>query len=425
MNQMNYGQKKSIKLISFFRKFVVEIIILTTKLNNAWTSMEEIIPGLEESWRHCLENEKFSYKIINVDQQKPVACLKLFLSAQKIIITAFNAQMAYFMKVIRSSYSIDAPFIFHLHGLASIGCWPLERFGVMNLLREDDLFIGTCSADKKCIDLTFENAHTEIVPFPLINFQKNDLEETQKGFVYVGRISPQKNLHLLIRAYANLDKDLQDDFPLIIYGKEDHLGFPNLGIEVFDYYETLQKLIVEFDLVSRVIFKGFVAREIIQREVGKHHIFISLSTHSDENFGMAALRALTSGCRTILTSWGGHKEFFKIFPDLLSLVPVSITNNGPQFSLTFVTNLMKKMCYQQAQLPVIPAVFNFTIESIALSFKPFLKREGKQNKIRPTDVCINVCEQQKKFESNDQIQRCFSTSDDYLLQCFLLAYAES
>ena len=171
----------------------------------------------------------------------------------------------------REKLQIDSPFYFYLHGLATIALWPLERFGVLQLFNANDLFIATCDGDINSMKISFNNARTAKIPFTLVNtLVPSELRIAKLPFIFIGRISPQKNLDSLIKSYAKLDKATQEEHPLIIYGNEDHLGYPNLGILEHFYLQKLKQLASKLNVENQCQFRGFLAREKIQEIHGSN-----------------------------------------------------------------------------------------------------------------------------------------------------------
>ena len=292
--------------------------------------MEEILPQLESLWGQACDQEGFSFDLVCVDDTKPSQVMPLLMRADAFIISAFNGKMAGFLKVLRSSFFIETPWVFHLHNQATIGLWPLFELGVGELLTSRDLFIGTCPGDRLAIDSLFNNAQVELIPFARNSeaaLEKVDGEVSE--LVYIGRISEQKNLHALFFAFKKL-KDRGEEYSLKIYGKEDFLGSPNMGAASGNYLDYLKQLASQLGVEEQVNFVGFKDREEIQRELATDRpIFCSPSLHSDENFGMAALMAANCGCRLVLSEWGGHLNFLRELKGAAIGCRVIQSNDGP------------------------------------------------------------------------------------------------
>nr|BDT30131.1 glycosyltransferase [Bacteriovorax sp. HI3] len=401
------------------------IVLLTSKDNFVWTSMQEIIPMIEKSWSELAQKENYILTIINVEESTSAQFMPELISSDLIVISCFNTKIARFIKIIRESYKIDTPFFFYLHGLATIGLWPLERFGVLSLFTSNDLFIGTCEGDLESMKISFENARTKKIPFTISDSpMTHDHLSASAPFVYIGRISPQKNLDQLITAYSDLPLSIRENHPLYLYGNEDHLGYPNIGQKENTYLEKLKKLVETLSLKDQVTFKGFVNRLDIQKELGSNYIFVSPSTHSDENFGMAAFRALLSGATCVLSDWGGHKEYKNHYPNHIYYVTALLTDVGPIIPLKqFTETLLQAVRERQQGHPGFPEAFS--METIHSILKNEMGRLPLQNEsLKPKSLAQILFSQQKEFESQDDIQRCFYSFSDPAFISFFKAYAK-
>ncbi len=378
--------------------------------------MQEIIPMIETTWKDYSDSYHYELVQINVDQTSPSHFMKDLIESEVIIVTCFNLKIARFMKMIRDDLQIDTRIFFYLHGLATIALWPLQRFGILPLLNSNDVFIGTCEGDLKSLAISVTNAFSVKIPFTLKDFT-SPLAPTHKvasPLVFIGRISPQKNLDALILAYGKLDKVLRKNHPLFLYGREDNLGYPNLGIAEDNYLTKLQKIVDDNNLNDCVIFKGFIDRKHIQEELGNSFIFVSCSTHSDENFGMAAFRALLSGAYCILTSWGGHKEFARNFPDQIQYI-------NPVLDINEITKAME---YSVQNLPENrPALpIEFSQEKIFSTFHELINLKNEAKSLVTTKLAEKIFSQQREFEKAGQIQRCFKSFDDAAFISYFEAY---
>lgn len=386
--------------------------------------MQEIIPSLEITWQYFCEKFNYNYHLLNVDTAPLSNDLKSILISDLIVVTCFNTKIAQYIKIIREQLNIDTRLFFYLHGLATVALWPLHRFHILHLLRSNDLFIATCEGDIKCMKLAFENGNTIKIPFTIDNhLLLEDFSIRDCPLVYIGRISPQKNIELLIKTYSLLDQKIKLQHPLIIYGSEDHLGFPNLGILENNYLSKLKILINELDLENYIFLRGFVDRIQIQEELGSNFVFISPSTHSDENFGMSCLRSLLAGATCVLSAWGGHLEFKKHFPDQIYYIKTQINSTGTQINLhDFKKSILSALANKKNGPKAIPSYFSF--ENTCHHLQEFLiHSEYNSQPLSPLPLALTVFKQQEFFEKNNKIQQCFNSFDDPAFISFFEAYS--
>jgi hypothetical protein len=308
------------------------IVILSTRQNDVWHSMQEIIPGLEDQWSAYARERAIPLEIINVDDVSRFKDkLPLLLRCQLIVVTAFNLKIVEAITLLRQKMGVDAPLVFYLHNQATIALWPLHFWKIFELLRTSDFFISTSSRDKETFDAVFDDAKSLLVPFSMRGEgeQACPKGKQSKKFIYVGRLSSQKNLHLLLVAFS-LALKVDPALELELFGGEDRLGSPNMGVKDSGYLARIQELARSLAIADRVVFHGHrPRREIHTYLASTPHIFVSPSLHSDENFGMAALHSLTLGAPAVLSDWGGHADFKMQFADQVQAIDVYESSAGP------------------------------------------------------------------------------------------------
>lgn len=303
-------------------------IVLTSTQNYVWSSMQEIIPHIVRCWE-LTKNDAHQVEVIDVDTTPLKSIAKQCWQAQNIVITCFNFQIVSTIRVLKKDMGIPARLIFHLHNQATIALWPLQEFGLLPLFTSNDLFVSSCTRDWDSLKKSIDCPKGGVVLFSLsekelINETQNCPEENELYFA--GRISRQKNLHSIIEA-LNILKQRQVSIKFHIFGDEDFLGSPNMGMKDPSYKQELVQLVQKFNLHDSVIFHGKVDRcELYQSKLKSRKIFISPSAHSDENFGIAAFRSLCRGERLILSDWGGHTDYGQYFPSQIEYVDI-IPNN--------------------------------------------------------------------------------------------------
>ncbi len=403
-----------------------KIAIITTRQNFKWISMQEVLPALESCWAMTTAESK----LINIDQDPLRSFMSYLLQCDAIVIIAFNETIARFMKIIRENLKLSIPFIFHLHGLATLALWPLDHFKVLPVLNNGDLFIGTCPGDKHCLDLIFEKTKHVTIPYPFIPLEKSSMIQINKEtvFAYIGRISDQKNIDVLIRAYHLLSLEINSLPLLLIYGQEDHLGSPNMSIKSAPCLKQLLDLVKNLRLEEKIIFKGFVAREDLYSELGAHHISLSASTHSDENFGMAIMRSLSLGAIAVTTRWGGHIVFDENFRNRVFTVTVDFGNDRPRPSIDNFKEAMKKALDAAKKLqPQGEMLSNYFLpKEIAKQLDQILQDITFSQiplTIKP-EIQILFSEK-KRFAKAGDIQKIFGSYQDPMAIKFLKAYTHN
>ncbi len=402
----------------------MRVIILTTRLNSVWLSMQEIIPGIEDLWKKYAEARRIEIDTINCDEALDLPTnMKKLLEAKLIVVTAFNLKIVQAVRLIRLQLGIDAPIAFYLHNQATIACWPLKKWKLIDCLNSRDTFISTCSRDKETFKALFENGKCLLTPFSYQELatpaQALDyhFSKVERNFVYVGRISDQKNLHSLMTAFSFLKS--QDS--LHLFGGEDSLGSPNMEMPSSKTLMNLKELAKTLQISSRVFFHGHQPRETLYHYLkSTPHIFVSASLHSDENFGMAAFRSLCLGANAVLSDWGGHSDFSKYFPDQVKYARVVESQRGP-FLNPF--ELAKWMEATKVPLPTTREIPTHYQERSLFRCLDTLMEQSAEGKttLAPTALSLAVWRQQDKIAGPSQC-RAFTGYEDPLAHEFFRLY---
>lgn len=103
------------------------------------------------------------------------------------------------------------------------------------------------------------------------------------SFLYVGRLSFEKNIDVILKAFHILDKK-NIDFSLTIVGEG-------------PARKNLVKMIKSFGLQSRISLTGLIHGQNLRRLYQKNDVFVTASTM--ETFGMVILESLASGTPVI------------------------------------------------------------------------------------------------------------------------------
>ena len=127
----------------------------------------------------------------------------------------------------------------------------------------------------------------------------------EKDILFVGRLHPEKGVHLLIAAFRSLPADRFGDWHLTIVGPS---AIP-LGGGGTDYQEQLDAL--ARPIADRVHFTG----PVFDPRALSHHLlraslfaYPSLAEHG-ETFGLAPLEAMSHGCPALVSDLGCFRDF--------------------------------------------------------------------------------------------------------------------
>ena len=135
------------------------------------------------------------------------------------------------------------------------------------------------------------------------------LEARAKIVLYVGRVHPEKGVHVLVEAFARLGRGEFVDWKLIIVGSTDSKD----GGGGEDYLRQLKQSAAV--LRDRIVFHGPIFdAAVLEEEFRAARIFAypSLAARG-ETFGLAPLEAMAHGCAVVVSNLGCLRDF--ILPD--------------------------------------------------------------------------------------------------------------
>jgi glycosyltransferase involved in cell wall biosynthesis len=114
--------------------------------------------------------------------------------------------------------------------------------------------------------------------------------------LYVGGLSPHKNLHILIEAFRRLVADRElDALRLLLVG--DH------SEDVFhSAYKDLHTLVISHGLEQRVCFTGFVPDYVVAQLYNRAELLVLPSI--EEGFGLPAVEAAACGTPVVVSETG-------------------------------------------------------------------------------------------------------------------------
>lgn len=117
----------------------------------------------------------------------------------------------------------------------------------------------------------------------------------QKFILYVGNLSPHKNVQGLIESYASLPLNLREEYKLV-------LG----SFRSDKYFSYIEKVIKEMELTKDVLFTGFIEEEDLPSVYHMSSLFAFPSLY--EGFGLPPLEAMACGCPVVSSNTSSMPE---------------------------------------------------------------------------------------------------------------------
>ena len=134
------------------------------------------------------------------------------------------------------------------------------------------------------------------------NYTLEELDELKKNlkidgkliFIYVGRVSEEKNIKSIVKAYSMLDK--KELHRLLIIG-----GGPQL--------DDIKNYVKELNICDNVIFTGFIPWDIVPKYYQLADVFVNASL--TETQGLTNVEALASSLPVLVQNDDSIKELIK------------------------------------------------------------------------------------------------------------------
>src|SRR5437867_3586290 len=114
------------------------------------------------------------------------------------------------------------------------------------------------------------------------------------ALLYAGRVNLQKNLHSLLLLFRDLAA-AEPRARLLLAGAEDSIPPPFSDATNVGYQASLQDLVRRWGLEERVRFLGPLEDDALRDALAASDVFVTLSLHSNENFGLAPVEAMAAG----------------------------------------------------------------------------------------------------------------------------------
>jgi glycosyltransferase involved in cell wall biosynthesis len=187
---------------------------------------------------------------------------------------------------------------------------------------------------------------SQVCPFPVndeeFGFKRTSrhklrtLLKIEKEFVwlYSGRLSQQKNIIQLIQSFARYKSETGCDDKLFLAGSFDKMGIPYLGFQYqeHEYYYHFQTALSQLDpkIQQDIHLLGQRSAHDLEAIYCMADAFVSLSTHNDEDYGMAVAEAMCSGLPCILSNWAGYSSFAH-YSDKVSLIKIRLNKKRLEY----------------------------------------------------------------------------------------------
>ena len=150
-----------------------------------------------------------------------------------------------------------------------------------------------------------------VIPYPAprsaIEREPVPIDEREKIILFVGRIHPEKGVHLLIDAFTNMPRELSSHWELSIVGPAER----ELGGGGGRYFAELQELAAK--AAGKIFIHGpvFDPAKLEQNFRGARLFVYPSLAELGESFGLAPLEAMTHGCAVMVSNLACFSDFVR------------------------------------------------------------------------------------------------------------------
>jgi glycosyltransferase involved in cell wall biosynthesis len=229
------------------------------------------------------------------------------------IVTYFDRS---FWKPIRHP---DTSLIYAVHGDA-VSHYPRLREN-LKYLHTSDCLIVNCTSDRNILSALMgaRPPLVSVLHFPVDTavFRPLDRIEARKELGldpemflvgFVGRLVPQKNLHVFLRMLAAIRAELWPERveALVVGGFA--TPYPVLDFGAAGYQEYVRTLSRRLEVEASVRYTGEVEHARLPVYYSAMDLLIHPTNNLEENFGLAPVEAMACGVPVVATAYGGLKD---------------------------------------------------------------------------------------------------------------------
>lgn len=341
---------------------LMKIALISLSNKSDWVSCISIHDNILATYRSC--NIKMLEYVLDQYQEEALAQKIVDEEITHLIFTDHRILPGNILfHLVQLSKKKLPEIIFHVYGdfVVNTKYWKAIEESLINFTVK---FICASKAQAEVVEklLQQKNKIVSTIPFPVGEFFKHDpkrrseARETYKLFpehfvlCYSGRISLQKNVLHIIKAFNTINQ-IYPDTRLFIAGPFDKIGLPYLGLARLplametEFYSLIDSL--PQHVRKNVTYLGNMGPEKLLDLYHASDMYLSLSAHNDEDFGMAPAEALCCGLPLFISDWGGFKDFKKNLDQQVTLFPLSLEELGYRPGPTLAKSIIKSIQLQQ------------------------------------------------------------------------------
>lgn len=329
------------------RKIRVAVLFNMDGLN--WESCRDISAGLQQAYARLGGNQDYEVRRFGVSAHRVKDWNNIFNELAQFApdVVSIVDHSPYPVLFFKQLESLPPCRIFiHIYGCFRFWCHSLKLYRPL-FDKHRFYFLAPSGAQMQLLKNGFSEGVYKF-PFPLVDQWFQSLansshqarvyktESTRPLLVYTGRLHLQKNTLQLISFLKEFQK--KQNFQFVLAGMYDNSPIDRLGINTS--YGTIERLHEEALEGTDFQYLGVLDKASLLQLYSEADLNVSLSTYNDEDFGVSPLEALTSGVPSLLTAWGGYRDYQS---DYCQLLPVRYLNGDLELSYTEFSKILTSM----------------------------------------------------------------------------------
>lgn len=310
-----------------------KIVLIKRGSKSDWISCQSITSNIEKAYQASFDKADIEVRYLNPeDDQFAQWLLAKELSTLKADIIAFIDHQPHPASLLLSLKELVRKMprlIFHIFGDYTLQT--SNWLSLQEILKKTPVdFIVASQKQKELLQNLMKGKKDliKVIPFPIdtsfFNFAKTE-KSKKTCYFYSGRLSTQKNILELVTYFHQFNKNIDSNSKLVIAGPVDDLGIPFLGKDLHSgsYGHSLEKHVSKINNPNITILRN-QNHEQLRDLYRQADFYVNLSTHNDEDYGMAPAEALCCGLPCILSDWGGFSGFKNL--GAVKYIPVAEKN---------------------------------------------------------------------------------------------------
>ncbi len=246
------------------------------------------------------------------------------LNLSSLILADMRFDLVHWLPLIQKNLSSEINIQVHIYGnpikrmmrliQASVDFTSMNLSFMVGSTVQKEVFEKILNDSKNVTYLPFIPDAYVFKPEKRLSWRKKNHFENEKIFLYVGRISYQKNVTHLMDLFA-LHAHSHPNSRLFIVGAPDNLNWrevPRANYLNYAGEAFFEKLQILNQQGVAITYLGKLGPNDLEEVYNGCDHFVSLSTFDGEDFGLSVAESLSVGLPCSLTSWGGHKEFSEL-----------------------------------------------------------------------------------------------------------------